>query len=119
MYEWEKQIQAMVDEIDECLKNHGDEELTLRVLSRKLGYSEFHTTRKFREITGMSFRDYLRGRKLAFALKEVRDSEKSLLEIGMDYGFSSNEAFTRAFRKSYGVTPSQYRKNPKPVVLRT
>ncbi len=119
MYEWEKQIQVMVDEIDECLKNHGDEELTLRVLSRKLGYSEFHTTRKFREITGMSFRDYLRGRKLAFALKEVRDSEKSLLEIGMDYGFSSNEAFTRAFRKSYGVTPSQYRKNPKPVVLRT
>lgn len=119
MYEWEKQIQAMVDEIDECLKNHGDEELTLRVLSRKLGYSEFHTTRKFREITGMSFRDYLRGRKLAFALKEVRDSEKSLLEIGIDYGFSSNEAFTRAFKKSYGVTPSQYRKNPKPVVLRT
>ena len=67
----------------------------------------------------MPFRDYLRHRKLAFALKEVRDSEKSLLDIAFDYGFSSHEAFTRAFKKTYGVTPSEYRKNPKPVVLRT
>ena len=74
MYEWERQIQVMVDEIDECLNSHSDGEPTLRGLARKLGYSEFHATRKFREITGMSFRDYLKGRKLAFALKEVRDS---------------------------------------------
>ena len=67
----------------------------------------------------MQFRDYLRLRKLAFALKEVRDSDKSFLDIALDYGFSSNEAFTRAFKGTYGMTPSEYRKNPKPVVLRT
>ena len=60
MYEWERQIQVMVDEIDECLNSHSDGEPTLRGLARKLGYSEFHATRKFREITGMSFRDYLK-----------------------------------------------------------
>ncbi|MDR1772709.1 MAG: helix-turn-helix transcriptional regulator [Hungatella sp.] len=119
MYEWQKQIQIIVDEIDECIKNYNDEALTLRFLSRKLGYSEFYTTRKFKEISGMQFRDYLRHRKLAFALKEVRDSEKSLLDIAFDYGFSSHEAFTRAFKGTYGVTPSEYRKKPKPVVLRT
>ena len=37
----------------------------------------------------MRLRDYLRGRRLAFALKEVRDSEKSLLDIALAYGFSS------------------------------
>ena len=74
MYEWQRQIQMIVDEIDSCIKNYEDEALTLRCLSRRLGYSEFYTTRKFREISGMQLRDYLRHRKLAFALKEVRDS---------------------------------------------
>ena len=119
MYEWQKQIQVIVDEIDECMKGHSDEALTLRFLARKLGYSEYHTTRKFKEISGMQFREYLRQRKLAFALKEVRDSDKSLLDIAFDYGFSSHEAFTRSFKGTYGVTPSEYRRNPKPVVLRT
>lgn len=119
MYEWQRQIQTIVDEIDRCIKLHNDEALTLRTLSGKLGYSEFHATRKFKEISGMQFREYLRGRKLAFALKEVRDSCRSLLDIAFDYGFASHEAFTRAFKGTYGVTPSEYRKNPRPVVLRT
>lgn len=119
MYEWQKQIQTIVDEIDACIKNYDDEALTLRVLSSRLGYSEFYTTRKFKEISGMQFKDYLRNRKLAFALKEVRDSEKSLLDIALDYGFSSHEAFTRAFKGTYGIAPSEYRKKPAPVVLRT
>ena len=67
----------------------------------------------------MQLRDYLRSRKLAFALKEIRDSKKTILDIAFDYGFSSNEAFTRAFKNAYGVTPSEYRKNPKPIILRT
>ena len=79
MYEWQKQIQVIVDQIGQCIKNHDDEALTLHCLSGRLGYSEFHTTRKFKEISGMQFRDYLRRRKLAFALKEVRDSDKSML----------------------------------------
>lgn len=119
MYEWHRQIQTVVDEIDECIKHRNDEALTLRFLSRKLGYSEFHTTRKFKEISGMQFRDYLRLRRLAFALIDVRDTDKNFLDIAVDYGFSSHEAFTRAFKAAYGILPNEYRKNPVPVVLRT
>ncbi len=114
-----RQIQQIVEEIDYCIEGYNDEALTLRRLARKMGYSEFYATRKFKEISGMSFRDYLRQRKLAFALKEVRDKQKSLLDIAFDYGFSSHEAFTRAFKMMYGVAPSEYRREPKPVVLRT
>ena len=117
MFEWQKQIQIIVDEIDESIKQHQDEALTLHNLAQ--GYSEFYMTRKFKAISGMVFRDYLRYRKLAFALKEVRDSKKSMIEIAFSYGFSSHEAFTRAFKRMYGITPSQYRKNPKPVILGT
>ena len=53
MYEWRRQIQQIVDEIDGCIRSHDDAALTLRSLSRTLGYSEYYTTRKFREISGM------------------------------------------------------------------
>ena len=76
MHEWQELIQISIDEIDGCIKSYQDEALTLRFLSRRLGYSEFYTTRKFKEITGMQFREYLRSRRLAFALKEVRDGKK-------------------------------------------
>jgi len=119
MYEWHKYMQIIVDEIDECIKHRDDEALTLRFLSRKLGYSEVHTARKFREISGIQFRDYLRLRRLAYALIDVRDTGKSFLDIAIDYGFSSHEAFTRAFKTTYGTTPKEYRRHPVPVVLRT
>lgn len=120
MYEWHRQIQIIVDEMDECIKNHNGEVITLRFLARRLGYSEFHTTRKSKEISGMQLRDYLRTRGLAFALKEVRDSDRNPLDIAFDYGFSWHEAFTRAFKSMYGIPPpSECRKRPVPVVLRT
>ena len=117
--QWQKKIQHIVDRIDDCIRNKNDESLTLKLLAQEFGYSEFHFSRKFKEISGMQFRDYLRCRRLAFELKELRDTEKSVLQIALDYGFSSHEAFTRAFREFYGLTPSEYRKHPVPVALRT
>ncbi len=73
MHEWHKYIQKIIDEIDFCIKQKNDEALTLAYLADTLGYSEFYISRKFREISGMQFRDYLRYRKLAFALKQVQN----------------------------------------------
>ncbi|MDR1867403.1 MAG: AraC family transcriptional regulator, partial [Treponema sp.] len=58
-------------------------------------------------------------RRLAFALIEVRDTKTGFLDIAVNYGFGSHEAFTRAFKTAYGITPKSYRKNPLPVVLCT
>ncbi len=119
MQAWLRDIQTVVDEIDRHIACRDDEGLTLTALARRLGYSPFHTTRKFRQMAGMSLRDYLRLRKLAFALIEVRDSDRRMLDIALDYGFSSQEAFTRAFRRTYGMPPAAYRRAPMPVLLRT
>ena len=119
MQDWYRYVQTIIDEIDSCIKSGDDEALALAKLARKLGYSEFYMSRKFKEISGMSFKDYLRARKLAFALKDIRDTKKGILEIALDYGFSSHEAFTRSFRELYGISPSEYRKKPVPLVLRT
>ncbi|MBD9219741.1 MAG: AraC family transcriptional regulator [Clostridiales bacterium] len=119
MEEWLRNIQRIIGEIDLCIKDCNNEEITLKKLSDSLGYSEFYVSRRFKEISGMQFRDYLRYRRLAFALKDVRDTDKSLLDIALDYGFSSHEAFTRAFKEAYGITPSEYRQKPVLVVMRT
>lgn len=116
---WQSRMQKMIDEIDICIKRNDDEILSLNYLSEKFGYSEFYFSRKFKEISGMQFRDYLRYRRLAFALKELRDTENGILDIALKYGFSSHEAFSRAFKEAYDVTPSEYRRNPRPVMLRT
>ena len=119
MSEWHRQIQSIIDEIDLCIRRRDDESLTLEHLARRLGYSPSYVSRKFSEISGMQLRDYLRCRRLAFALKDVRDTDADLLQIALNYGFSSHEAFTRAFRDLYGISPSEYRRHPVPVALRT
>lgn len=119
MAQWNRNIQDIITIIDDCIRAQQDEALTLRALAQKLGYSEYYTSRKFRELAGMTLRDYLRLRRLAFALRDVRDSDAGILDIAVKYGFSSNEAFTHAFKKAYGVSPSAYRAAPGPVVLQT
>jgi len=116
---WYKNIQEIIDTIDVCIKGENNEALTLRALSDLLGYSDYYTSRKFSEISGMTLKDYLRYRRLAFALKDVRDTTSNILDIAVKYGFSSNEAFTRTFKEAYGVSPREFRAEPKPVVLRT
>ena len=118
-HEWQRMIQKIIAGIDESIKSKDSDELSLEKSAQTLGYSPFHFSKKFREVSGMAFRDYLRYRRLAFALKEIRNTKRSILDIALEYGFSSHEAFTRAFKEAYSVSPKNYRKNPVPVVLRT
>lgn len=119
MSEWHRQIQTTVNHIDDAIRQGLDETLTLEYLAERIGYSPSQTSRTFHALTGVSLRQYLQGRKLAFALIEVRDTNDTLLEIAVRYGFSSHEAFTRAFKRLYGLAPKTYRSQPVPVVLRT
>lgn len=119
MGEWEALVQMITQEVDSSIRSAEEEEVTLTRLAERLGYSVFTVSRRFKEISGMSFRDYLRYRRLTFALKALRDTEEGILDIALRYGFSSHEAFTRAFREAYGLTPREYRRHPVPVALRT
>ena len=119
MHEWSKTMQEILDTVDHAIRHRESDSLTLTFLARRLGYSEYHLSRRFKAMAGMSFREFFRLRKLAFAMEEVAGSDESLLDIAVKYGFSSHEAFTRAFRATYGITPSAFRRNPVPPSLRT
>lgn len=113
MYEWNDAIQRMLDWIEENLTASP----TLLEMSREIGYSPFYCSSQFHEITGMTLKSYLAVRRLSKATLVVRDSKERILDIALQYGYSSQEAFSRAFKSAYGCTPSAYRKNPRPVEL--
>lgn len=99
-------MQRMVDWVNENIKANP----TLEKMSDSVGYSPFYCSAKFHEFAGVTFKQYVTGKKLDLAANDIGASGDSILQIALDYGFSSNEAFTRAFAKQYGCTPNQYRK---------
>ncbi len=60
-------------------------------------------------VTGLSPKTYMQQRRLSEALKELRKKERKIIEIVFDYQFKSHEAFSRAFKKQFGINPKQIR----------
>ena len=109
-------IQEAINWIDGNL----DDDITLEKISNYIGYSEFHTSRKFKEYTGSTLRRYIMLRRLSSAAKEIRDHNVRLIDVAIKYGFSSQEAFTKSFKQTFEITPGDYQKTKKaiPYILR-
>ena len=58
-------------------------------------------------VAGISISDYVRKRRLTLAGNELKNSDISVIDIAIKYGFQSHSAFTRAFKEQHGITPSQ------------
>ena len=85
------------------------EPITLDEIAEVGGVSRFHLSRSFGVMTGLSVMAYVRGRRLTMAAQKLRDGAPNILAVALDAGYSSHEAFTRAFRDQFGQTPEQLR----------
>ncbi|MGI5900661.1 MAG: AraC family transcriptional regulator [Christensenellales bacterium] len=61
-------------------------------------------------VSGVSISDYVRKRRLTLAGHDLKDSDISVLDAALKYGFQSHSAFTRAFKEQHGITPSEVKK---------
>ena len=113
MYEWNEATQKMIDWIEANIT----ENPTLIEMSQQIGYSPYYCSVQFHKICGMTIKNYVSGRRLALAAVALRDTDERIIDIAVKYGFSSQEALTRAFRSLFGCTPASYRRNPVPVPL--
>lgn len=91
------------------LEAHLDEELQLAHLAQESGLSEFHFSRLFKKTTGFSPSQYFIRLRMAKARQLLRETTKSIIEIGLDVGYSSPSHFSQIFRREVGVTPTDYR----------
>ncbi len=85
------------------------ERINVDDIARDSGYSLFHFTRVFMELTGESPGSYLRKLRLEEAAREIR-AGKRILDTALDYHFGSQEAFTRSFKTHFQITPGFYKK---------
>jgi len=106
-------------EILAYIEAHRDEPLTVAELAAVAGFSPYHFSRLFSARFGDSVMGYVRLCRLqAAALRLTGDAPPPLAPLAFDCGFESQAAFTRAFRREFGVPPGQFkrdaRKQPKP-----
>ncbi|MGI5358410.1 AraC family transcriptional regulator [Streptomyces sp. CA-252508] len=99
----------------EHIERHLDQRIETADLARIAVTSEYHFRRLFSALAGIPLSEYVRRRRLTVAGAEVLDGERTLLEVAVRYGYSSGEAFARAFRAMHGVGPGEARRNGAPL----
>ncbi|MBB5017929.1 AraC family transcriptional regulator [Chitinivorax tropicus] len=102
-----QRIQGVIDYIED----HLQAEFGIRDLADLAGMSHWHFQRVFRATVGETVKNYIRRRRLSWAADRLLAGQDSVLDIALDAGFDSNEAFTRAFRAQFDVSPRAFRSN--------
>lgn len=106
MHAWE-QIQKTVDYIEE----HISEEIRIESLAQLASLSQFYYQRLFSRLVKKPVNEYIKLRRLARASEALLNREEKILDIALDFGFSSHEIFTRNFKSAFGMTPEEFRSN--------
>src|SRR4030081_234377 len=91
------------------IESHLAGELTLDDIAAIAGISRFHMVRAFAAATGLSVMRYVRARRLSKAARALANGAPDILSLALDADYGSHEAFTRALRDHFGVTPEAVR----------
>jgi AraC family transcriptional regulator len=106
-----RQVRKGIDYIEARL----DSDVDLADVARHAGMSQWHFQRIFKALTNETLKTYVRSRRFAQALDALAHSDERILEIALAAGFDSQEAFTRAFKKAFAVTPARYRRSHRSI----
>lgn len=85
------------------------DDIALAEIAAFCGVSRFHLARAFGALTGRSVIGYLRARRLSEAANRLAEGAPDILTVALESGYRSREAFTRAFRDQFGLTPDAFR----------
>jgi AraC family transcriptional regulator len=91
------------------IESHLSGDLSLDAIAEVVGVSRYHLSRAFGVTVGCALASYVRGRRLSESARELGNGAPDILVLALDSGYGSHEAFTRAFRQHFGVTPEQLR----------
>ena len=99
----------IIDKAISFIQTNVKENLSLQIIAENAGFSLNYFDALFRRHTGYSPVEYSRIYKLTRSALELRKTAKTVLDIALEFGYSSHESFTRAFKAFYGMPPAEYR----------
>ena len=91
------------------IETHFSENVSLDDIAKSAGVSRYHVVHAFSFATGCSIMSYVRGRRLTEAARSLANGAPDILAVAVEAGYGSREAFTRAFREQFAVTPEMVR----------
>lgn len=103
---WVESLQKAID----YMEDHLLEDITIEEIAKQANASEFHFQRLFSILTDSSVGEYLRQRRLTLAAQELSNSKIKIIDLAYKYGYETPEAFSKAFRKQHGITPTEARR---------
>lgn len=96
-------IAKSIEFIEENIKS----ELTPELIASEYGYSTFHFCRIFNMCQGITLMEYVKKRRLSLSATKLFDGNR-IIDIALEYGFDTHNGFSKAFKKEYGFSPTQY-----------
>lgn len=96
-----------------------NKKINIEDAARTIFLSPVHTTRLFSFAYGITPAEYIRRRKLSESVHLLQETDLTVLEIAIHFGFSHEQSYTRAFFSEFGITPGKYRNEHRelPILL--
>lgn len=102
-----------LSKITTYMREHYKEDLKLSGLAEMFGYSDAYLSRMFRRYAKVNFKTYLQDIRMAYAYKELLNTDHTISSIALDNGFASSRAFSKEFVKRYGILPGKVERQIK------
>ncbi len=101
--------QEIIHSLTHWIDQNLDKALSIDDVAAKSGYSKWHLQRMFRSVTKQTLGGYIRERRLTLAAEALRQTQRPVFDIAMQYGYDSQQTFSRVFRRQFAQTPTAYR----------
>ena len=101
-----KRLSCVIDYIEMNYQN----QITLDEIANEAGFSKFHFTRFFKDMTGVTFLNYLNNFRITKVEEALLNTEISITNIAMKSGFKNIKTFNRVFKNIKGCSPMEYRR---------
>lgn len=107
----------LVASVTDYVEAHLQERMTLDELAKQLHYSKYYLLHEFKETTRQSLYNYIKRRRLNEAAKALLYSDQKILELALEQGYQSQQAFTKAFEELFKLSPNRFRQQKKEFLI--
>ena len=108
-----RDINPIVRESITLMLSNPAADFSLEDLAKRFGVTSAYFSRLFHKNAGISFKQYMTALRLEYAKQLLEENEIPIIDVGYESGFNTPSQFYRAFKNTYGIAPSEYRKNHK------